>query len=88
MKCELILTPPSGLNQNAFHDKKKKKKILYIYTHTHTHTHTHTYTHTLFGWINLSNIISEKYSENKTTQDPALNTVHIQSTVVLCSMVT
>ena len=87
MKCELILTPPSGLNQNAFHDKKKKKKK-FIYIYIYTHTHTHTYTHTLFGWINLSNIMSEKYSENKTTQDPALNTVHIQSTVVLCSMVT
>ena len=49
MKCELILTPPSGLNQNAFHDKKKKKKnFIYIYIHTHTHTHTHIHTHTLY----------------------------------------
>ena len=40
-------------------------KIIYIYIHTHTHTHTHT----IFGWINISNIISEKYSEKKITQD-------------------
>ena len=39
-----------------------------IYTHTHTHTHTHT----IFGWINISNILSEKYSEKKNNPGPCL----------------